>query len=178
MLARQVESRGHFLMAGLIRIVAALLLLCGMALAEETATADNPFLPTLDARELLAAIERGRPPSTAPSGVTGITVPHHLLAADLIARGFWAALGGQYTRIILISPDHFHKVSKGFATVREDLVTVLGTVPSDQAGCEAIAQSPLVEVLPTVDYEHGVMAVAPFIAHFFPGVAVIRCWLR
>ena len=41
-----------------------------------------------------------------PTGhrVTGITVPHHLVAADLIARGFRCASGGTYERIILLSP--------------------------------------------------------------------------
>jgi poly-gamma-glutamate synthesis protein (capsule biosynthesis protein) len=54
----------------------------------------------------------------APPGhhVTGITVPHHLLAADLIARGFRCAAGGNYERIILLSPDHFRRSRQPFAT--------------------------------------------------------------
>jgi AmmeMemoRadiSam system protein B len=154
--------------ARLIRIVAALVLLCGTAVA-----ADNPFLPAQDPVPLLAAIEKEKPAFVPPPGVTGITVPHHLLAADLIARGFWAASAGKYKRIILISPDHFHKVTKPFGTVRENLATVLGTVSSDRAGVETVAASPLVEMLPTVNHEHGLMAVAPFIAHFFPSAEVI-----
>ena len=90
-------------MARLMAIVAALALWVAAAPA-----ADNPFLPAQDPVPLLAAIEAETPDFTPPAGVTGITVPHHLLAADLIARGFWAASAGQYDRIILISPDHFH----------------------------------------------------------------------
>jgi Bacterial capsule synthesis protein PGA_cap len=40
--------------------------------------------------------------ASAPSAshrVTGITVPHHLVAADLIARGFRCASGGSYERL-------------------------------------------------------------------------------
>ena len=101
-------------------------------------------------------------------------MPHHLLAADLIARGYWAASAGHYRRIIVISPDHFHKVRKAFGTSREDLATVFGPLASDRQGVEAVAaHDDLVEVLPTIAHEHGVMAEAPFIAHFFPGAEVI-----
>ena len=138
-----------------------------------TAAADNPFLPAQDPVPLLAAIEAETPDFTPPDGVTGITVPHHLLAADLIARGFWAASAGQYDRIILISPDHFHKVTRPFGTTREDLRTVFGVTGSDTAGVDAVAASPLVETLETIETEHGVMAVAPFAVKFFPAAKVI-----
>jgi poly-gamma-glutamate synthesis protein (capsule biosynthesis protein) len=148
-----------------------LVVLCGSAVA---AGADNPFLPAQDPAPILAAIARERPHFVPPAGVSGITVPHHLLAADLIARGFWAASAGHYRRIILISPDHFRKVQKPFGTTREDLRSVLGVVPSDAAGVAALAaETGLVQMLPAVDYEHGLMAEAPFIAHFFPGAEVI-----
>ncbi len=152
-------------------MLAGLWLSLAMAVA---AAADNPFLPAQDPAPFLAAIAKETPSFTPPAGVTGISVPHHLLAVDLIARGFWAASAGHYTRIILISPDHFHKVSKAFGTTREDLKSVFGTVASDAAGVDAVAaQSALVEVLPTVDHEHGLMVEAPFIKHFFPDAKVI-----
>lgn len=154
-----------------MRIVAALLLLMGFA--SSASRADNPFLPAQDPVPLLAAIDEEKPAFTPPPGVTGITVPHHLLAADLIARGFWAASAGTYDRIILISPDHFHKVSKAFGTTREDLKTVFGTLASDSGAVEQVAMDSLVEVLPTMETEHGVMAVAPFAVHFFPNAKVV-----
>src|SRR5690349_9725180 len=139
-----------------MRIVTAAL---AVAIAWAAHAADNPFLPARDPVPLLAAIEAETPTFVPPVGVTGITVPHHLLAADLIARGFWAASAGHYTRIILISPDHFRKVSKAFGTTREDLRSALGTVRSDAAGVDAVAANAvLVQVLPAVDYEHGLMA--------------------
>lgn len=145
----------------------------GGAAAAEAGT-DNLFLPAQDPEPILAAIKAETPSFVPPVGVTGITVPHHLLAANLIARGYWAASAGHYTRIILISPDHFRKVSKAFGTTREDLKSVLGVVPSDRAGVDVVAaDAALVQMLPGVDYEHGVMAEAPFIAHFFPGAEVI-----
>lgn len=153
---------------GFRRIAATLLLICGAAHG-----AENPFLPAQDPAPILAAIAKEAPDFAPPLGVTGISVPHHLLAADFIARGFWAASAGHYTRIIVISPDHFHKVSKPFGTTREDLKTVFGAITSDRAAVAAIAANPLVETLPTIETEHGVMALAPFIKHFFPAAEVI-----
>jgi AmmeMemoRadiSam system protein B len=155
-----------------MRIVAALLLLLGSATGGSSA-ADNPFLPAQDPVPLLAAIDKEQPAFTPPAGVTGITVPHHLLAADLIARGFWAASAGEYDLIILISPDHFHVTTKPFATTREDLKTVFGTLASDSDSVERVAADPLVETLPTIETEHGVMAVAPFAVRFFPSAKVL-----
>ncbi len=153
-----------------MRIVA---VLAAMLAAAGAWAADNPFLPAQDPVPLRAAIEAERPGFVPPPGVTGITVPHHLLAADLIARGFWAASAGDYDRVILISPDHFRKVSGAFGTTREDLATVFGTVAADQEGIDALAASPLVEMLPTIAAEHGVMAVAPFVARFFPRAKIV-----
>lgn len=157
-------------MAGLIRI-AALLAVIGAGSA--AVAADNPYLPARDPVPLLSAIAAEAPQFEVPAGVTGISVPHHLLAADLIARGFWAASAGDYDRIIVISPDHFRKVRRGFGTTREDLDTVLGVVPSDAAAVDVLAASPLVEVLPRIATEHGIMAVAPFVAHFFPHARIV-----
>lgn len=160
-------------MAGFTGVLRAAMWLLA-ALCGSAAAADNPFLPAADPAPILAAIAKEEPAFVPPIGVTGITVPHHLLAADLIARGFWAASAGHYKRIILISPDHFRKVSKPFGTTREDLRSSLGTVVSDERGVDAIAaDSGLVQMLSAVDYEHGLMAEAPFIAHFFPDAEVV-----
>ncbi len=157
-----------------VKAIAGLCAVLGLLVVAGAAhAADNPFLPAQDPVPLREAIAREAPDFVPPAGVTGISVPHHLLAADLIARGFWAASAGDYDRIILISPDHFRKVTKPFGTTPSDLDTVFGTVRSDGAGVAALAADPLVEVLPSVAHEHGLMAVAPFIRHFFPEAEVI-----
>jgi AmmeMemoRadiSam system protein B len=118
---------------------------------------------------------------TAPPGhhVTGITVPHHLLAADLIARGFRCAAGGNYERIILLSPDHFRRSRQPFATTSGTFETVFGEVRCDEAAvnsllarCSKIAASSLFEK------EHGIHAVLPFIAKFFPQAKLLPVVLR
>ena len=111
--------------------------------------------------------------------VTGIVVPHHLMAADLIARGFRCASGGTYERIILLSPDHFRRSRLPFATTVGTFETVFGEVGCDEAavgsllaGCSRIAESALFEK------EHGVHAVIPFVAKFFPKAKMVPVALR
>ena len=154
----------------LLRGFAALLGLCLLLWG----AAANPYLPAREAAPLLAAIAREKPDFVVPQGVTGIIVPHHLLAVDLIARGYWAASAGHYSRVIVLSPDHFHRVGMAFGTTKHDLATVFGAVNPDAAGVAALLMHPeLVEALPDVDHEHGIMVEAPFIKFFFPTAEVI-----
>ena len=116
-----------------------------------------------------------------PAGhrVTGITVPHHLVAADLIARGFRCASYGSYERIILLSPDHFRRSRRPFATTRGTFETVFGDVACDETAvgsllvaCPKVAESALFAK------EHGVHAVLPFVARFFPKAKIVPVALR
>ena len=140
-----------------------------------SAYGQNQFVPTAaDAVQLETAILQERPAIDPPLGVTGISVPHHLLAADLIARGFWAASKGHYDRIILMSPDHFRAVQGRFATTQGDLETPFGTVALDsEAVLELLGQGDLFEPIEDVSSEHGIMAVAPFVRYFFPNASVV-----
>ena len=154
---------------GLLLGLALLLVQPGASLGQ-----DELLAPAQDIVRLNAVIAEQRPAFTPPQGVTGITVPHHLLAADLIARGFWAASAGDYDRIILLAPDHFRAVKGAFATTYEDLSTVFGAVQSDDASIARLLAAPeIFERLDTVADEHGLMAVAPFIAQFFPDAVVV-----
>ena len=85
---------------------AAMIFFCSVA----AATAEQPFDAMFPQREIfLEAIAREQATVPPDLRVTGISVPHHLLAADLIARGFWAAADNRYDRVILLSPDHFNR---------------------------------------------------------------------
>ncbi len=103
-----------------------------------------------------------------PGGVTGITVPHHLLAADLIARGFWAAAGGEYDRVILLSPDHYRLVEGAFATSATGMGTPFGHLRGDVEAARTLLAKPDFEQHPDLAVEHGLAGVTPFIKAFFP----------
>ena len=106
--------------------------------------------------------------------LTGITVPHHLLVADLVALGFHAASGFRYKRIVILSPDHFHKTQKLFATTTRGFDTVLGPVLADTAAVRLLeANSDMVEDSCLFAKEHGVQAMLPFLHHYFPEAEIV-----
>ncbi|MFA6157493.1 AmmeMemoRadiSam system protein B [Mesorhizobium sp.] len=106
--------------------------------------------------------------------LTGITVPHHLLAADLVALGFRAASGFRYKRIVILSPDHFHKTHKLYATTSRGFDTVLGPVAADiQAVRQLETNGDIVEDSCLFDKEHGVRAMLPFLHHYFPEAKIV-----
>ena len=105
--------------------------------------------------------------------VTGVTVPHHLLAAEMIAHTLRLAAGAKPTRIILLTPDHFSRSERPFATSDRDFQTPLGPVATDRVAVAALLQCPLVEKSNLFSHEHGAQAVLPFLAELFPGVPVL-----
>ena len=157
-----------------MRRALAIAALFALAYLAKAALAGDFIAATKNLSIFEAAIAAERPLFAPPPGVTGLTVPHHLLAADLIARAFWAASANSYDRVILMSPDHFHRVSGAFATTRQDLATVFGTIASDRPAVSALlARTDLFESVPDVSNEHGLHSVAPFIAKFFPGATIV-----
>ncbi len=107
--------------------------------------------------------------------LTGIVVPHHLLADRLVALGFRAASAHSYRRIVILSPDHFRRTAKMFATSVRGYETEFGPVEAD---AEAVRQlrvnAPgLIEESCLFDKEHGVRALLPFVRHYFPDAKVV-----
>ena len=106
-----------------------------------------------------------------PSNVrlTGITVPHHLLADRLVALGFRAASGQSYKRIVILTPDHFRKTDKPFATTRRGFETVKGKVATDAAAVSRLLKAgDWIEESCLFDKDHGIRAMLPFVKHYFP----------
>ena len=113
---------------------------------------DADYPPFYDSSDLFdRAIDKvaDYPPSNVR--LTGITVPHHLLADRLVALGFRAASGQSYKRIVILTPDHFRKADKPFATTRRGFETVKGTVATD---AEAVSR-----LLPGRRLDRGVLPV-------------------
>jgi poly-gamma-glutamate synthesis protein (capsule biosynthesis protein) len=137
---------------------------------------DQPPIPSMysDASSIMEAITREQPRSAVNLSVTGISVPHHLLAADLIARGFWAASTGKYDRIVLLSPDHFNRSRLPLATTRRNFRTVFGLLENDLAATDPLLEAgDLFEDSDLFEAEHGISALLPFVKHFFPSAKIV-----
>jgi len=118
----------------------------GARAACETDCVAEPF-PSMYAesdifREAIADAETSSRP---PRKLSGVTVPHHLLVADLIARGMGEVDRHGIDRIVILSPDHFKKTRRPFATTRRDFETLFGLVRTDRAATETLLRSELVD---------------------------------
>ncbi|MBX3567978.1 MAG: AmmeMemoRadiSam system protein B [Rhizobiaceae bacterium] len=105
---------------------------------------------------------------------SGIVVPHHLLADELVALGFRAASGFDYKRIVILAPDHFRAADRLFATTTRDFETVFGKVGVDRDAVETLTgKGNLVETSCLFGKEHGVQALLPFIQRTFPRASIV-----
>ena len=122
-------------------------------------------------REVCEAAEAKLKP--LPQRITGVTVPHHLLAVDLIAETLFLASAGKYERIVILSPDHFKRGAMPFSTTTRDFLTPLGRVRVDAAAVKALMQEPLVSESSLFSREHGVQAILPMLARWFGEVPIV-----
>lgn len=120
----------------------------------------------------------GDGPPVIPWRVTGLTVPHHLLAADLLAGAFSRLAGQNYRRVIILCPDHFTRSRTPFAVADRDFETCLGRVDVDAGAAGRLLACPLVAPSPLFSREHGIQALTPFLARFFPGAKLLAVAIR
>jgi len=118
------------------------------------------------------AIARAEP-FRRPGRVTGLIVPHHLLASDLIARAMASATGGGYRRIIILGPDHYRRGRGPFSVPGRDFLSPLGRATLDRAGAERLLSNPLVSTSNLFSHEHAFQTLLPFLVHYFPEARVL-----
>lgn len=120
----------------------------------------------------LTAIKQN-PAANAINGVTGITVPHHLLVKNLTAEIFAMIADNNYQTIIILGPDHFNGGKTPFSTTSKDFKTVFGTLGTDKKTVQTILSNPLIKESNLFTREHAVHAVAPFIKYHFPTAKIV-----
>ena len=151
-------------------------LLCGCGQNSAAPTgAFPPFYPEVQPFRSAIGLTQSTP---LPQRITGLTVPHHLLAADLIAGAFALASAQDYRRIIILSPDHFGRSSTPFAVAVRNFQTVMGEVAIDAAAVDRLRENPLVSASNLFSHEHGVRALLPFVSHYFPGARIVAVALH
>ncbi len=104
--------------------------------------------------------------------VTGITVPHHLLAKDLIADTVAMASVNAYDRILFLTPDHFFKGKTDVSVSTQSFDTVFGTLRGDASIAQALRGVENVSVGNFFASEHGISAVTPFLKYHFPDATI------
>jgi AmmeMemoRadiSam system protein B len=76
--------------------------------------------------------------------------------------------------VVLLSPDHFSKAAHAFATSLRPFETVFGSLDPDRtAVASLLANRDLFEASDLFRREHGIAALLPFVAHFFPRARIV-----
>lgn len=150
----------------------------GAYAGDEDCGGDGPAFASLYQRDDLfrQALADAENASVSPRRLSGVTVPHHLLASHLIAEGIKAVSGVRYKRAVVLFPDHFRDTETMFATTRRDFDTVFGRLAIDgEAVAGLLARGG--EVIDArsclFGRDHGLQAILPFLRHFLPGVRVV-----
>lgn len=133
----------------------------------------NPYDDVQPFMEGLYAADRAIAP-TPEYRIRAVIVPHHLVSSGAIAAGFRILEGQSFSRIVLLSPDHFHRCPTVLCAVDGAFSTAFGEVRgSDEAMASLRASALVTEDAALFRGEHGVHAVLPFIAEKFPGTPVV-----
>lgn len=167
---------------GLILVIVCAILIKGQRFSRtQTMTAEPDTQAALsepmgeeynDANFFLSAIKQTK---TQPATIeaTGLIVPHHLLAKDLIADSFAYISANQYKDIVLLSPDHFLAGRSEISVTDRDFSTVFGVVATDKSIVYQLKKLPFVSEGDFFYREHGLQAQLPFLKYYFPDAKVI-----
>lgn len=118
-------------------------------------------------------------PRTPDGAIKGLLVPHHLLAAGLIAEAFGQIAKGRAVTVVVISPNHFSAGRAKIITTAASWRTPYGLLEGDcgavlalkTAGAASVEESPF-------DREHGISGIVPFIKKSLPNARVVPVIVR
>ncbi|MFH0776711.1 MAG: AmmeMemoRadiSam system protein B [Patescibacteria group bacterium] len=105
--------------------------------------------------------------------ISGITLPHHLLAADLIASGLSQISAQKYDQIVIIAPDHFDRGETKFSTTTKNFNTIFGEVAVAQSSVEKLLADSQITESNLFSHEHGIQVFLPFLKKYFPDTPIV-----
>ncbi len=124
-----------------------------------------------EAYEQAAALSNEVP--LAPETRGGI-VPHHLLAAPLIAQFFEQLAALKPTRVIIVGPDHLGRAHAGAITTDGSWKTPYGVLRADVAAVRQLQAAGVAVLEPSVfDVEHSIAALVPFMQRSLPKATIV-----
>ena len=149
------------------------MLACAVVLSARTALAGELIPAQFPDTSLFVNALRQVYAAPLPARVSGITVPHHLLATDVIANTFARASNGSYDTIVLLSPDHFSLGVTDISVSESGFSTALGDIVPDTTIARAMEQLSFVSPEHFFYREHGLQAETPFIRYYFPHARIV-----
>lgn len=110
--------------------------------------------------------------------LSGLIIPHHLLAEKLIASGIRRLQAQQPKLIIIVGPNHFFSEETRILTTKKSWQTVVGPVYSQVDFIEKLLsderwQQRIKLDDPTLIQDHTVYAPLPFISYYLPDAELV-----
>lgn len=106
--------------------------------------------------------------------IFGGIVPHHLLAAPLIAGFFKEIENQKITTVILLSPNHYGVGPYNIASSKGVWTTVFGDLETDISKVSQLERDKAAFVNEDLfDTEHGIYSIIPFIKKTFPSSKLV-----
>jgi AmmeMemoRadiSam system protein B len=153
--------------------IAGALFLSSCSKAPSVVTYENPYDSPQEFMEGIYQADHQVDPPSAFYKIRAVIVPHHLTATRSIAAGIRMLQHQSFKKILLISPDHFAKCPTLLCTTNSLYHTQFGTVKAVPSVVEQLATHAITTIQPDIFVEeHGIYAVLPYIAHYFPGIPV------
>jgi AmmeMemoRadiSam system protein B len=115
-------------------------------------------------------------PTTSEKKITGVILPHHDLASDLIAEVFQKLQVSQpaIKRFIIIGPNHPNKGSSLAITGNISWQLQSGSVESDEQGIESLLRYNEIGFDNNIlSEEHSIFTIVPFVHYYYSGAKVV-----
>lgn len=145
--------------------------------------ADEPSHPIAfyDARTFAESVQQAESsPVTIIPGVRALIVPHHWVGGYLILRGIRdLTASSEFTRVILVGPDHVGAGSSPVTTSLFAWSTPYGQLEPDTAVINRLIDFGLAKAEPDVlAHEHSVAGIVHAIKYYMPSAKVVPLVLR
>lgn len=142
---------------------------CGISEVAKAPVYLNTYSDKLPFLEAFAAATEQADTKLESYPIRAAILPHHLVAAESIARVFAALQYQKPKHIILISPDHFSQCENALCVTNGGFQTLFGEVKPDTANIQTLTASKLVtKDAELFKREHGIFALLPFFATYTP----------
>jgi AmmeMemoRadiSam system protein B len=114
----------------------------------------------------------------AESAAGGV-VSHHLLANIDIARFFAEFSDQSVCRVVIVGPNHYFPHDDMVVSTRVGYTTPFGEVPTDVRFVDALVSRNIATIKEqTVEEEHAISSLVPYIAAYFPHATVVPLLLN
>lgn len=174
------KNPGRFFLTGLLIGTIAVMNSCTLqtsAQGEKVISIQNQMSPDYYSY-MIDKIKNNRPEKNLTT-VWGTAVPHHQLAADVMAQTLFQLKDNNYENIYILSPDHFDRGRTQISITESPLKTATGTTrisPPDVSALKKMANAGSGDAF--ISFEHGVGTPIPFIVALWPNAQITPILIR